>query len=155
MLYIASDHAGFELKQKIVELLLEDNINIIDIGPSDYDKNDDYPIYAKAMAKEILQDLKGNIGILLCSSGIGMSIAANRFGNIRAALCHNEKSIRLSREHNDANILVLNSDCSDNNCNGLDELAQKYMEWIELFISTEFSNEPRHIRRIKEIEDLD
>ena len=102
-IYIASDHAGFDLKTK----LLKNFPKINDLGTKT-DESVDYPDFAHKLTKEVLKSKK-NVGILICGTGIGMSIVANRYQNIRAALCLNEKMAKLSREHNNANVLVLGS----------------------------------------------
>ena len=103
---IASDHAGYKLKKILIEEL-EGEIKFEDLGP--FSENSvDYPDYAKKLSKKI--DLKNDlVGVLICGSGIGMSIVANRFKNVRAALCMNNKMSILARQHNNANILVLGS----------------------------------------------
>ena len=103
---IASDHAGFKLKKKLIEEL-QGEIKFEDLGP--FSENSvDYPDYAKKLSKKI--DLKNDlVGVLICGSGIGMSMVANRFKNVRAALCMNNKMSILARQHNNANILVLGS----------------------------------------------
>ena len=103
---IASDHAGFKLKKILIEEL-QGEITFEDLGP--FSENSvDYPDYAKKLSKKI--DLKNDlIGVLICGSGIGMSMVANRFKNVRAALCMNNKMSMLARQHNNANILVLGS----------------------------------------------
>lgn len=105
MLYIASDHGGFNLKQTILECLNAQGIEFTDLGVSSSDSVD-YPDYAAKVAEKVAQD-SGAQGILICGTGIGMSISANKFRGIRAALVHDEFTARMSREHNDANILVL------------------------------------------------
>ena len=103
---IASDHAGFKLKNILIEEL-QGEITFEDLGP--FSENSvDYPDYAKKLSKKI--DLKNDlVGVLICGSGIGMSMVANRFKNVRAALCMNDKMSKLARQHNNANILVLGS----------------------------------------------
>ena len=103
---IASDHAGYKLKKILIEEL-EGEIKFEDLGP--FSENSvDYPDYAKKLSKKI--DLKNDlVGVLICGSGIGMSMVANRFKNVRAALCMNDKMSILARQHNNANILVLGS----------------------------------------------
>ena len=103
---IASDHAGYKLKKILIEEL-EGEIKFEDLGP--FSENSvDYPDYAKKLSKKI--DLKNDlVGVLICGSGIGMSMVANRFKNVRAALCMNNKMSMLARQHNNANILVLGS----------------------------------------------
>ncbi len=99
-IYIASDHAAFNEKQKLIEHLKE-NHEIIDLGP-DSDQRCNYPDYASAVAKKVQNE---GVGILLCGSGIGVSIVANRYKKIRAALCRTVEDAKLSREHNDSNII--------------------------------------------------
>lgn len=100
---IASDHAGFFLKKNLIQKLAELGYETIDLGCDSAEKSVDYPDYAQKLCEK----LKDGFGILICGSGIGISIAANRFDKIRAALCHNVKSAKLSRAHNDANVLCL------------------------------------------------
>lgn len=102
---IASDHAGFDLKATLVPVLRDLGCEVLDLGPGDREKVD-YPDMAKALAEAIGQGQAGR-GVLICGSGIGISIAANRHSWIRAALCHDGLQARLARQHNDANVLVL------------------------------------------------
>ena len=105
MLFLASDHAGFERKEVVKKYLKNQKIKFEDLGTNDT-KSVDFPIFAKKLCKKVLED-KQNKGILICGSGIGMSICANRFKGIRAALCTTPEIAKLCREHNDANVLVL------------------------------------------------
>ena len=102
---IASDHAGYELKEKIKYYLIKKNVPMIDLGPLSA-KSVDYPDFAKKVAKRICLK-KSDAGILICGSGTGMAITANKFKGIRAAQCYNKKSTILSRQHNNANIICL------------------------------------------------
>ena len=104
---IASDHAGYDLKEKIKEFLINKNIPIIDLGPLTK-ISVDYPDYAKKVVKRLLLK-KSEAGILICGSGTGMAITANKFKGIRAAQCYNKKSTILSRQHNNSNIICLGS----------------------------------------------
>ena len=104
---IASDHAGFDLKQIIKNHLINKNISIFDLGPFN-DQSVDYPDYAKKLANRI-KHKKSDVGILVCGSGTGMAISANKIKTIRAAVCYNLRSTRLSRQHNNANIIALGS----------------------------------------------
>ncbi|EAL2182136.1 ribose 5-phosphate isomerase B [Campylobacter lari] len=137
-IYIASDHAGFILKQDIINFLQEKNISFEDLGPFSNDRCD-YPDYAHLLSSKINET---SFGILVCGSGIGMSIAANRHTNIRCALCNEPLSAKLSREHNDANVLALGSRLT-----GIDMA----FEIINNFINTSFSG-GRHCARISKIE---
>ena len=138
-IFISSDHAGFVLKESIKTYLIKKKINFHDLGPT---RNDsvDYPDYAHKMAKKV-KISKNNIGILVCGSGIGMSIAANRHKNIRAALCLNLKSAKLSRLHNDANIITLGSRLMS---------KKNAISCIGVFLNTKFEG-GRHLKRIKKI----
>ena len=104
---IASDHAGFKLKEEIKDYLIENNFSVFDLGPYN-DRSVDYPDYAKKLGNRIKLK-KSNVGILVCGSGTGMAISANKIKTIRAAVCYNLKSTRLSRQHNNANIIALGS----------------------------------------------
>ena len=106
-IFISSDHAGFRLKEEIKKNLKSIKLNFIDLGPVN-DNSVDYPDYAHKLAKKVKVG-KNNVGILVCGSGTGMNIAANKHKNIRAAQCFNTKSTKLSRLHNDANIITLGS----------------------------------------------
>ena len=106
-IFISSDHAGFKLKETIKDYLRNKKVKIEDLGPKD-DSSVDYPDYAHKVARKV-KSRKSNVGILVCGSGTGMNIAANKHKNIRAAQCFNLKSTKLSRLHNDANIITLGS----------------------------------------------
>ena len=137
--FLASDHAGFVLKQKISKFLTNKGIKNLDLGTKNKDSVD-YPDYAHLLAKR-MKTKKNNIGILVCGSGIGMSMAANRHKNIRAALCINIKSARLSRKHNNANVLTLGSRLTRR------DVALKC---VNTFLKTSFDG-GRHLKRIKKI----
>ena len=114
MIFIGSDHAGFDQKQKIIEFLKKQEIPFEDVGTFDK-QSTDYPIYAKKVCESIKSD--EDKGILICGSGIGMSIMANRFNHIRASLAVNKKMAYLARHHNNANVLVLQGRGKLNCCN--------------------------------------
>ena len=136
---IASDHAGFKLKEDIKNHLINKNVSIFDAGPYQ-SKSVDYPDYAKKVANRI-KSKKSQVGILVCGSGTGMSISANKIRTIRAAVCYNLKSTRLSRKHNNANIISLGS-----------RLTKKKLSLrlVEVFLQTKFEG-GRHLRRVKKI----
>ena len=138
---IASDHAGFELKAKVIALLHDLSYEVKDFGPNTLESVD-YPDYAKKVATSVSSN-ECQMGVLICGTGLGMSYAANRFKGIRAALCTNEFMARMAKEHNDANVLVLGARVV-----GLD-LA---LSITQVFFSTEFSRNERHIKRVKGIE---
>jgi ribose 5-phosphate isomerase B len=138
-IFISSDHAGFKLKEEIKSHLSKKKISFKDIGPFNDDRVD-YPDYAHKVARKVKTN-KNNVGILVCGSGMGMNIAANRHKNIRAAQCFNLKSTKLSRLHNDANIITLGS-----------RLLNKKLALgcVNTFLNTKFEG-GRHIKRIKKI----
>ena len=136
---IACDRAGIELKNFLMESL-RDKIDFIDFGTNSQESVD-YPDYAQKVVAGILNG-SGEKGILICGTGIGMSISANRFKGIRAGLCHNTTEARLTREHNDANVLCLGARMIGK------ELA---LEIVNTFLTAKFQGE-RHLRRIEKIE---
>lgn len=138
-LAIATDHAGVKLKAKIIKFLQKKNLNILDLG-SDGDESVDYPDFAYKMVEEIIEETVPK-GILICGTGIGMSIAANRSSSIRAALCTSEYMAERARMHNDANILVLGSKLVP------DDLSLKM---VEKFLEAKFEG-GRHTRRLAKI----
>ena len=138
-IFISSDHAGFKLKEEIKSHLSKKNISFKDVGPFNDDRVD-YPDYAHKVARKVKTN-KSNVGILVCGSGMGMNIAANRHKNIRAAQCFNLKSTKLSRLHNDANIITLGSRLLNK------KLA---LNCVNTFLNTKFEG-GRHIKRIKKI----
>ena len=138
-IFISSDHAGFKLKEDIKSHLSKKKLSFQDLGPFNDDRVD-YPDYAHKVAKKV-KAKKSNVGILVCGSGMGMNIAANRHKNIRAAQCFNLKSTKLSRLHNDANIITLGS-----------RLLKKKLaiNCVNTFLNTKFEG-GRHSIRIKKI----
>ena len=141
MIFIASDHAGFEAKNYVAKLLKEMNENYMDLG-TNQEASCHYPEYAIDLAKHVIKQ-QGR-GILLCGSGIGVSIVANRFAGIRAALCRSGEEARLSREHNDSNVLCIGGRISD---------QETIKQMIELFLNTSFSA-GRHRDRISMFDTL-
>ena len=138
-IYISSDHAGFKLKEAIKDYLSKKNIKFQDLGPNN-NYRVDYPDFAHKVARKVKTNKK-NVGILVCGSGMGMSIAANRHKNIRAAQCFNLKSTKLSRLHNDANVITLGSRL----------LSKKNaLNCISVFLNTKFEG-GRHTKRIRKI----
>ena len=137
-IFIASDHAGFNLKRSITNKLSKKQI-IVDLGPNS-DSSVDYPDYAHKLSKKVAST-KGSFGILVCGSGMGMSITANKNKNIRAALCYSIKNTKLSRLHNNANIITLGARLVDKN---------KAFNLVSVFLSTKFEA-GRHLRRVKKI----
>ena len=138
-IFISSDHAGFKLKEIIVNHLRRKKLNLVDLGPKN-DSKVDYPDYAHKVAKKVKVSDKHQ-GILVCGSGTGMNIAANKHKNIRAAQCFNIKSTKLSRLHNNANIITLGSRLIT---------KKNALKFIDIFLTTNFEK-GRHLKRIKKI----
>lgn len=137
---IGSDHGGFALKTHLVKALWERGVKVVDAGP-ECAESCDYPIYARKVAEHVRG---GGLGILICGTGLGMSMAANRFRGVRAALCTDEYMARMARAHNNANILCLGERVIGF---GLAEGV------VDAFLNTEFEGD-RHLRRINLIEDI-
>lgn len=142
MVAIGSDHGGFDLKELVIRHLEEKGVDVNDMGC--YDKNScDYPVYGKAVAQTVA-DGSCDKGIVICTTGIGISITANKVKGIRAALCADSLSAKLTRLHNDANVLAMGAGIVGPN------LA---LEIVDTFLDTEFSGEERHQRRVNAIEE--
>ena len=137
-IFIASDHAGYKLKNSVISKFSKTN-KITDLGPNTSDSVD-YPDFAKKLSKKVASN-KGSFGILICGSGMGMAITANKFKNIRAALCYSMKNTQLSRLHNNANIITLGERLINKN---------KAFNLIRVFLNTKFEG-GRHLRRVKKI----
>lgn len=137
---LASDHGGFRLKETIKNILQCKNYKVLDFGTHNI-KSCDYPKYGIKLVKSILNQKAGR-GILVCRSGIGYSILANRFSRIRAALCYNARAARLSRQHNDSNVLILAGDFIKN---------KDIKRILDVWLNTEFIG-GRHARRLRQVE---
>ena len=135
---IASDHAGYKLKESIKKFLIKKRKKVLDLGPKN-DNSVDYPDFAHLLSKKVNGDKK--FGILVCGSGIGMNMAANRHKNIRAALCYDIKSTILSRQHNNANVISIGARLTK------EKVA---LRCVNAFIKTKFKG-GRHLRRVKKI----
>ena len=140
---IASDHAGFEMKENVKIFLKESGHNIKDFG-TDSEKSVDYPDFALKVAKAVAKN-EFERGILLCKTGLGMSIAANKIPGIRAILCYDVKTAKLSREHNDANILTIGASVID---------VEKAKEIINVWLETNFLG-GKHLKRIEKIKEIE
>ena len=138
-IFISSDHAGYKLKESIKDYLKTKKIKFQDLGPNN-DSKVDYPDYAHKVARKVKLN-KTNIGILVCGSGTGMNIAANKHKNIRAAQCFNIKSTKLSRLHNNANIITLGSRLIT---------KKNALRFVSVFLNTKFDG-GRHLKRVKKI----
>lgn len=140
---VASDHRGVRVKGQIVNQLNSLGMDVLDMGPDD-SESVDYPDFARTVCESVL-DEKSHRGILICGTGIGMCIAANKFPGIRAVTCHDDVTAELSRRHNDANVMCLSADLLG------DRLLNRI---VELWLKTEFEG-GRHSRRLKKVTELE
>jgi RpiB/LacA/LacB family sugar-phosphate isomerase len=141
----ASDHAGFEMKNDLLELAKSRSFEVLDVGPFQYNPSDDYPDFAEAIGVA-LRDGKADRGVLICGSGVGASIAAAKMHGIRAAVCHDSYSAHQGVEHDDMNVLVLGARIIGS------ELARDLMI---TFLGAKFSGEERHRRRLAKVSTIE
>lgn len=140
---IANDHGGYNLKQSLTDFLEKNNYEVINLGTDSFEIKVDYPDYAQKLATVLLEN-KADLGILICGTGIGMSIAANRFEHIRAALVHNEFEAKMARNHNNANVIIFGARVIG------DELAKSC---LNVFLNNDFEG-GRHQNRLDKISKL-
>lgn len=143
MIYLGADHRGFQLKEKLKQFLEETGFEFADLGNKIYDKNDDYSDFAKLVAQKISEKPDEHKGILICGSGVGVDITANKFHGVRSALADDIETAKQSRDHDDTNVLSLPADEVDF------ELAKKI---VSIWLETPFSNGEKYKRRIDKIE---
>jgi ribose 5-phosphate isomerase B len=145
-IYLAGDHAGYELKEALIPFLRERGVEVEDVGPLEFKEGDDYPDYIMPMALKVVED-KGSFGIGIGASGQGEAMVANRIKGARAAVYYGSQDniLTLSREHNDANILSLGAKFIS-----IDDAKEAVLKWL----ATPFSNEERHTRRIRKIDGI-
>ncbi len=144
-IYLASDHAGFELKNAVREHLFHHGFAVADLGPQVPDEDDDYPKYAYQVTTKLLGGEAADRGILICGSGQGMAIAANRVRGIRAAVVWDEQEAKASRNDDDSNVLSLAA---------RDLSVEAALKLVDVWLKTKFSGAERHKRRLGEIEQL-
>ncbi|MCC6934773.1 MAG: RpiB/LacA/LacB family sugar-phosphate isomerase [Candidatus Yanofskybacteria bacterium] len=144
MIYLATDHRGFELKERIKEWLTEWQLEFVDCGNTVLDPNDDYTDFVAIAAEKVAQDPIGNRGIVLGATGQGEAMVANRRRGVRAAVYYGgpKNIVTMSREHNGANVLSI----------GASFVGDDVKDMLKLWLDTDFSNEERHIRRIGKID---
>lgn len=142
---VAADHAGFELKRTIGKLIEEAGHEVTDLGACEYDAKDDYPDFAAAIGRAV-RDGSVERGVLICGSGVGASIAANKVDGVRAGLCHDTYSAHQGVEHDDMNVLVMGSRIIG------PALAE---ELVRAFLGAQFSGEERHRRRLEKVRALE
>ena len=142
-IYIGADHAGFKLKEELKEFLRDLGYDVEDTGAYKFDENDDYPDFIIPVARAVAKNPEHNNGIVIGGSGQGEAMAANRIKGVRAALIYDKYSAKMSREHNNANIISLGARVLS---------VRKAKKLVKLWLDTPFSNGERHIRRIKKID---
>lgn len=146
MLYLGADHRGFQLKESLKQYLIQQGNEVEDLGALAYDQADDYPDFALAVAEKVAENPEAHRGILVCGSGHGMDMVANKYPGARAALCWNRQVAAQSREHEDANILVLASD----------HIAEAEAKDIVLvWLGKQFDGAERNIRRLGKIHEIE
>lgn len=145
MIYLGADHRGFELKERLKKRLIDEGFKVTDLGNDHLDPGDDYVDFAKKVAEATIQ-LSQNRGILLCGSGAGVDMVANKIPGARSALVFDVTRAKQAREHEDANIFSLPADTLD------EEIA---WEIVKVFLQTPFSKKPRYIRRLRKMEDVE
>jgi ribose 5-phosphate isomerase B len=143
--HIGSDHAGFELKNFLVSALIDDGHDVVDHGPEVYDAEDDYPIFCIPAAEATVAE-PGSLAVVIGGSGNGEQIAANKVIGTRSALAYNLDTARLARQHNDANVMGIG---------GRMHSHEEALEMVRAFLSTPFSGDPRHARRIALLADYE
>ena len=147
-IYLATDHAGFEFKEKVKKYLEDSGANFEDMGAFEYDKNDDYPDWISKAAEKVSENSDGSLGIIFGGSGQGEAMVANRYPNVRATVFYDgpREILELSKKHNNANILSI----------GARFVNEDYLiDIVKFWLEEDFSDEERHLRRIEKIEKLD
>ena len=143
--HIGSDHAGFELKNYLVSSLISEGHDVVDHGPEAYDAEDDYPVFCIPAAEGAVAE-PGSLAIVVGGSGNGEQIAANKVIGTRAALAYNLETAKLGRQHNDANVISIGARM---------HTEEEALEMVRIFLSTPFSGDPRHARRIQLLADYE
>ncbi|MBU2669460.1 ribose-5-phosphate isomerase [Actinoplanes bogorensis] len=143
--YLGSDHAGYELKMHLVNHLIKQGHDVVDVGPHVYDPEDDYPAFCLHTGAKVVAD-EGSLGIVIGGSGNGEQIAANKIDGVRAALVWRTEIAQLARQHNDANIISIGA---------REHTLDDATSFVEAFLATPFSGNPRHARRIAQLADYE
>ncbi len=146
MLYIASDHGGFNLKNQLIDFVKNQQIDITDLGPFNLNNEDDYPDFAVPLTEKITENLKENKGILICRNGVGESIVANKIKGIRAALTWTPNHTMTARKDDDVNVIALPADYID---------LETAKQIVVTFLETAFSNDPKYARRLNKISEIE
>lgn len=145
MIFIGADHRGFELKERLKQHLIDEGFEITDLGNDHLDPNDDYVIYAEKVAKAVVGD-DYNFGIILCGSGAGVDMVANKIMGVRSALVFDVPRAVQARKDEDANVISLPADTLD---------EEHAFEIVKAFLTSEFSGAERHVRRLEEIKEIE
>lgn len=143
--YLGSDHAGYELKMHLVNHLIKQGHDVVDVGPHVYDPEDDYPAFCLHTGAKVVAD-EGSLGIVIGGSGNGEQIAANLIDGVRAALVWRTEIAQLARQHNDANVIAIGA---------REHTVDEATSFVETFLATPFSGNPRHARRIAQLADYE
>ena len=146
LIYIGADHRGFALKEYLKKYLQGDGYEVIDFGNSKLDENDDYVDFAIGVAKEVSKDPSLGEGILICGSGVGVDMVANKFRNVRSSLCFSPDQAMAARNDDSVNVLSIPADFVD------EDKAKKI---VAVWLQTKFDGEQNHTRRVKKIEELE
>lgn len=146
MIFIGADHRGFELKQRLYKRLVDEGYKVTDLGNDHLDPSDDYVDFAHKVADAVANDLEVNRGILLCGSGAGVDIVANKVPGVRSALVFDITRAKQAREHDNANVISLPADTLD---------EESSWEIVKVFLETPFSGEERHVRRLNKLEEVE
>lgn len=145
-IFLGADHRGFALKEVLKQTLVQDNYDVDDVGAFAQDLNDDYPDFAHAVAQKVAENPEENRGILICGSGMGMDVVANKVKGIRATIAHSKESAAHARTNDDVNVITLAGDILH-----FGEAA----EIVKVFLETPFSGEERHVRRLRKIKEIE
>lgn len=145
-IFLGADHRGFDLKEKLKEWLKNKGHSVEDFGAHRMDPADDYPDFAVSVARKVAEDPVEHRGILLCGSGAGMDVAANKIKGIRATVVWNTESAEHARSHDDVNVISIATDWTP---------PEQARQIVKTFLETPFSDEERHIRRLKKIEEIE
>jgi len=146
LIYIGADHRGFKLKESLKSYLRNAGYEVVDVGNSVYDKNDDYPDFAKLVAEKVQEDPNERRGVVICGSGVGVSVAANKFERIRVALVISPDQAAASKSDEDTNVISFAADYID------EEDAKKI---LSVWLAAKFSGADRHVRRLGKIAEIE
>lgn len=146
LIYIGADHRGFNLKKILKEFLKKRGYEVVDVGNVEYNENDDYPDFAKMAARAVSENPENRKGVVICGSGVGVDVVANKFDGVRSALVNDAEQAKLSRRDDDTNVLALGADFVS------DELAK---EILSIWLNEPFSGKEKYKRRIEKINDLE